>query len=94
MPSIKFTDNSGTTPQERYVALPDDLDLSRWNFVYLHHDDDARRSVGVVKFQRTGARVYIAFSNATWNLPSNLLGLRTSGMNGNNFPFNGFFFDS
>jgi hypothetical protein len=62
--------------------------------VYLHHDDEAQRSVAVVKFGRTGTKVFVTFEDRNWELPSGLLGLRVSGAHGDNFPFNGFFFDA
>lgn len=62
--------------------------------MYLHHDDDARRSVAVVKFQRTGTKVLVTFDDRNWGLPSSLLGLRVSGSHGDNYKFNGFFFDA
>ena len=46
---MKFTENSGDAEEERVVPLPDDQDLTKWNFVYLHHDEDASKSVGIYK---------------------------------------------
>jgi hypothetical protein len=62
--------------------------------VYLHHDDEAHRSVAVILFQRTGTKVFVTFEDRNWNLPSGLLGLRVSGTHGDNLAFNGFFFDA
>jgi hypothetical protein len=38
--------------------------------------------------------VLVTFEDRNWNLPSDILGLRVSGVNGDNYKFNGFFFDA
>ena len=44
---MKFTENSGDEVDERFVELLDDKDLTRWNFVYLQHNEDEAKSIGI-----------------------------------------------
>lgn len=75
------------------MDLPEDEDLDNWNFIYLHHDANEKKSIGSVKFTRSGEVHTKIFSDSDLGIPTDRLNLKVGGEFEESEGFNGRFFD-